>query len=57
VIDNDAFLSKYDAAGNLLWVRILGVYGQDLSHGVLQTSWETSLLLEKLVIAEVQIHA
>jgi hypothetical protein len=32
--DYDAFVSKYDAAGNLLWTRQIGTTGEDLSHAV-----------------------
>lgn len=31
---NDAFVSKYDAAGNLLWTRQSGMNGSDGSNGV-----------------------
>jgi hypothetical protein len=31
---SDAFLSKYDAAGNLIWVKQLGTVGGDFSKGV-----------------------
>lgn len=32
--NSDAFLSKYDAAGTLLWTRQLGTFGFDVSYGV-----------------------
>ncbi len=32
--DHDAFVSKYDAAGNLLWARQLGTSDIDEAHGV-----------------------
>lgn len=32
--DYDAFVSKYDAAGDLLWTRQFGTTGKDISHAV-----------------------
>ena len=32
--NHDAFVSKFDTAGNLLWTTQLGTSGQDLSNGV-----------------------
>jgi len=32
--DADAFLSRYDSAGNVLWSRQLGTWGDDRSHSV-----------------------
>jgi len=32
--DNDVFVSKYDAEGNLLWTRQIGTTAADLSYGV-----------------------
>jgi hypothetical protein len=31
---SDAFVSKYDASGNLQWTRQLGIVGHDVSLGV-----------------------